>query len=254
MNPKLSIRNRRGVGNNSRIEAQAVRIGVRAVNFRYPIFLDLTGKQCLVTGEGYEIAGKIKALIEASAKVTYVNPRAEAAIQQMEESGGIRWLKRDFEERDLNGCFLVITDRDDNSEVFRLAEERNILCNSVDDPDHCRFSFGSVHRRGALSIAISTNGVAPALAVRLKERFSREIGPEYEDLMSELKTLRPQITEQIREFSARRDLWYRIVDSDVLEALRRGERERAHDMLQRMLDEAVSSTSRSDTSGDTGGQ
>ncbi len=52
----------------------------------------------------------------------------------------------------------------------------------------------------------------------------------------------------------RRDLWYRIVDSDVLEALRRGECERAHDMLQRMLDEAVSSTSRSDTSGDTGDQ
>ena len=43
------------------------------MNFRYPIFLDLTGKKCVVTGEGYEVAGKIRALAEASADVLYIN-------------------------------------------------------------------------------------------------------------------------------------------------------------------------------------
>ena len=28
------------------------------MNFRYPIFLDLSGKKCLVAGEGPEIAGQ----------------------------------------------------------------------------------------------------------------------------------------------------------------------------------------------------
>ncbi len=141
------------------------------MNFRYPIFLDLTGKQCLVAGEGYEIAGKVRALVEAKANVTYVNPRAEPSIQELASSGAIRWLQREFESSDLEGLFLVITDREDNSEIFRLAEERNILCNSVDDPENCRFSFGSIHRRGELTIAISTNGWAPAVAVRLRERL-----------------------------------------------------------------------------------
>ena len=57
----------------------------------------------------------------------------------------------------------------------------------MDDPEHCRFSFGSIHRQGELTIAISTNGWAPAVAVRLKERFQREIGTEYGDFLELLK-------------------------------------------------------------------
>ena len=44
------------------------------MNFRFPVFLDVTGKRCLVTGEGYEVAGKVKALIDAGAETLYINP------------------------------------------------------------------------------------------------------------------------------------------------------------------------------------
>jgi precorrin-2 dehydrogenase/sirohydrochlorin ferrochelatase len=220
------------------------------VNFRYPIFLDLTGKRCLVTGEGYEVAGKVRALVDAKADVTYVNPRAESSIQELALSGALRWFERDFEPADLSGCFLVITDREDNSEIFRLAEEQSILCNSVDDPEHCRFSFGSIHRRGELTIAISTNGWAPAVAVRLRERFERDIGPEYAAFLALLKQVRPEITSRIGNFGARRDLWYRIVDSEALEKLRDGQQAAAENIVRTLIDDAVNSTSRSGTSGD----
>src|SRR6478752_5032404 len=137
------------------------------MNFRYPIFLDLSGKKCLVIGDGHEIAGKVRALVDAAAKVTYVNPRAAPAIEALATAGLISWARRGFEPHDLDDCFLAITDGDNNAEIFRLAEERRVLMNAVDDPEHCRFSFGSVHRQGDLTISISTNGVAPALAVRL---------------------------------------------------------------------------------------
>ena len=39
------------------------------MNFRYPIFLDLTGKKCLVTGEGYEVAFKVQNLVDCSARL-----------------------------------------------------------------------------------------------------------------------------------------------------------------------------------------
>ena len=172
------------------------------MNFRFPVFLDLTAKKCLVTGEGYEVAGKVQALVDASAEVVYVNPKAEAAIEAMAAAGLIRWEKREFLPADLDSLFLVISDLEDNSEIFRLAEERRILCNCVDDPEHCRFSFGSIHRRGELTIAISTNGWAPAVAVRLKERFQREIGPEYKDFLDLLKGVRPEITARIGDGSA----------------------------------------------------
>jgi precorrin-2 dehydrogenase/sirohydrochlorin ferrochelatase len=208
------------------------------VNFRFPVFLDLSGKRCLVTGEGYEVAAKVQALVDAAAEVVYVNPRAEAMIEALAAAGLIQWEKRAFLPLDLSGLFLIIADLEDNSEIFRLAEEQRILCNSVDDPEHCRFTFGSIHRRGELTIAISTNGRAPALAVRIKERLQREIGPEYADFLELLKEARPQISLRIADFAARRDLWYRIVDSAVLAMLAQGEKRAAAMLVQEMIDAA----------------
>lgn len=209
------------------------------MNFRYPIFLDLTDKKCLVTGAGYEIAAKVRGLVQARADVTYVNPNAEESIQALATAGAIHWERRDFEPRDLAGCFLVITDRDENAEIFRMAEEQKALCNSVDDPGNCRFSFGSLHRQGDLTIAVSTNGQAPAVAVRLREKFQREIGPEYAALLAILRVFRPIITASVPEFADRRKLWYRIVDSNVLQLIRRGHMEHAVEAIARMLDEAA---------------
>jgi siroheme synthase-like protein len=211
------------------------------MNFRYPIFLDLSGKTCLVVGEGHEIAGKVQGLVDVGAKVRYINPRAEAAIEILAAAGLILWEQREFEERDLDGCFLAITDCAENAAIFRLAEERRVLINAVDDPEHCRFSFGSVHRRGDLTIAISTNGAAPALAVRLRERLQREIGPEYGELLRMLQDVRSEIGSRIADFSRRRALWYRIVDSDILEKLRLGQREEAERSLRQMIENAVNS-------------
>ncbi len=202
------------------------------MNFSFPIFLDLTGKKCLAIGEHPELTAKIQALYDTGARV--------------------EWRRRDLEPDDLAGCFLVITSLPDNSEIFRLCEERNILCNAIDDPEHCRFSFGSVHRQGDLTIAVSTNGRAPALAVRLRQQLEREIGPEYGELLALFADVRREIHLRVKDFGARRALWYRIVDSDVLDKLRSGQRDAALAAIHRMIEEAVSNTSRSDISVEDG--
>jgi precorrin-2 dehydrogenase / sirohydrochlorin ferrochelatase len=208
------------------------------MNFRFPVFLDVTGKRCLVTGQGYDVLGKIRALIDAGAETTYINPTAVPEIEQWATLDLLVWRCRGFDASDLTGCFLVITAHEDNSEIFRLAEERGILCNSVDDPENCRFSFGSVHRQGDLSIAISTNGWAPALAVRLRQRLESEIGPEYGALLALLKEARPVITRGIGDFVRRRNLWYQIVDSSVLAKLREGQERAAAEEMQELIERA----------------
>lgn len=218
------------------------------MNFRYPIFLDLTGKKCLVAGEGYEVAFKVKNLVDCSASVTYVNPRAEPAIEALAAAGLLRWEQREFLPSDLDGCFLVISDRANNADIFAMAEAQRILCNSVDDPENCRFSFGSMHRQGDLTIAISTNGRAPAVAVRLKEWLQREVGPEYGELLEILKAARSEITLGISDFGARRELWYRIVDSDALQKLRAGERDGVEADIKAMISRAINSTLHSNIS------
>jgi len=209
------------------------------MNFRFPVFLDVTGKRCLVTGQGPEVVSKVKALIDAGAETTYINPTAVPEIEQWTTLDLMAWTPRAIEPADLAGCFLIITAHKDNSKIFRLAEERGILCNSVDDPEHCRFSFGSVHRRGDLSIAISTNGWAPALAVRLRQRLESEIGPEYGALLALLKEARPIITRRIGDFARRRDLWYQIVDSTVLAKLREGQERAAAEEMRELIEQAI---------------
>jgi siroheme synthase-like protein len=209
------------------------------MNFRYPVFLDVGGKKCLVTGEGYEVAFKVKNLVDCGAEVSYVNPRAEADIEALASGGLLNWEQREFAETDLDNCFLVISDLEDNSEIFRLAESRGILCNCVDDPEHCRFSFGSMHRQGDLTIAISTNGWAPAVAVRLKEWLQREVGPEYGEFLKMLKAVRPAITNRISDFGKRRELWYRIVDSNFPARIRAGESYAVEGEICKMVQETI---------------
>lgn len=213
------------------------------MNFRYPIFLDLTGKRCVVTGEGYEVAGKVRTLAEASANVFYINPEAVPDIRELAKNGAIRWEPRTFRPQDLDGCFLVITSCPNNAEIFRLAEEHRVLCNAVDDPKHCRYSYGSIHRQGDLTIGISTNGVAPAVAVRLKQRFQNEIGPEYKELLELLRQLRPEINRRISDFQKRKGLWYQIVDSEALTLLRAGQQGAAQDLIRQLVETALTQPS-----------
>jgi len=56
----------------------------------------------------------------------------------------------------------------------------------VDVPELCDFYYPAVVRRGALQIAISTEGRSPALAQRLRKRLEREFGPQYAEWVEEL--------------------------------------------------------------------
>ncbi len=147
-------------------------------------------------------------------------PKSRRSPQAAPSAGSVR----EFSPADLDGCFLVITCSPRNAEIFRMAEARNVLCNAVDDPANCRYSYGSIHRSGDLTIGISTNGTAPAIAVRLKQKFQREIGPEYGELLEALRRVRPEITERIADFEKRKQLWYAIADSEALALLKSGDR------------------------------
>src|SRR5207244_9720515 len=77
-------------------------------------------------------------------------------------------------------------------------------------------------RQGALTIAISTSGCAPALAVRLRQQFERTFGPEYAVFLDWLQTLREPFARQYPDFTERRARWYALVDSEILTLLQQG--------------------------------
>src|SRR5580658_5365547 len=149
----------------------------------FPIFVKLEGRLIVVVGGGNIAEAKIPGVLAAGARIRLIAPSVTPQIAEWVHFGKIEWLPREFETADLDGAFLVIAATSApgvNEAVYREAETSGILCNAVDDIEHCHFYYGAVVQRGDLQIAISTNGKSPALAQRLRQEFEAEFGPEYE--------------------------------------------------------------------------
>jgi siroheme synthase (precorrin-2 oxidase/ferrochelatase) len=80
--------------------------------------------------------------------------------------------------------------------------------------------------------------VAPALAVRLRKKFGAELGGEYDEFLRLAAIYRDDITEQIPDFAPRRDLWYRIVDSNIVDLLKEGRPDEAKKNFEQLLEAA----------------
>ncbi len=148
----------------------------------FPIFVRLEGKQVVMAGGGAVAEEKLGALLRAGARIRVIAPTVTPRIAEWVLAGEIEWKEKPFQPGDLEGAFLVFAATAAaavNEEVFREAEARGILCNAVDDTEHCRFYCGAVVQRGDLQIAVSTNGRSPALAQRLRKELEAQFGPEY---------------------------------------------------------------------------
>jgi siroheme synthase-like protein len=148
----------------------------------FPAFLKLENRLVIVIGGGSIASQKIPSLLQAGARARVISPELHPHLAEYVGRREIDWHPKPFSPDDLEGAFLVIAAtsiRELNASVFAEAERRNILCNSVDDIDHCHFYYGSVLQRGDLQIAISTNGKSPALAQRLRLELEQQFGPEY---------------------------------------------------------------------------
>jgi precorrin-2 dehydrogenase/sirohydrochlorin ferrochelatase len=165
----------------------------------FPAFLKLKDRPVLVVGGGAIAASKIPALLEAGARVTVVAPKLSPTLVEWVRDRVINWLPKPFEGDDLLGMFVVIAATSlhgVNESVFLEAEQRHILCNAVDDIDHCHFYYGAIVQRGDLQIAISTNGKSPALAQRLRKELEEQYSPEYAAWLEWLGTAREVLRAQ----------------------------------------------------------
>jgi len=204
----------------------------------YPVFLDLRERLAVVVGGGWVAEEKAKGLLAAGARVRLVAPSLEPSLTALVAETGIEHRARDFEARDLDGASLVLAERlgpETERLVFDAAEERRIFVNVQDRVPLCSFIAPAIVRRGDLQVAISTSGSAPALAVRLRERLERELGPEIAELLELARRSRAPLAEAVPGFEERRRRWYELVDSNVLELLREGERERAERLVAQVL-------------------
>lgn len=193
----------------------------------FPAFLKLDGRRCLVVGAGPVAEEKIESLLRAGARTEVVAPEATERVRAWARARKIRWQPRKFRAKDLADAFLVIAATSSprlHAKIFRRARRLGVLCNSVDDPGHCDFYYGSVVRRGELQIAISTGGHSPALAQRLRKKLEKEIRAEYEQFVTTLGAARRKMFAKPLPPARRRELLHALASEFSFEKFLRKRR------------------------------
>ena len=133
----------------------------------FPAFLKLKGRRVLVVGGGPVAASKLSSLQAAGADLVVVAPEVCDAIRLAQ----FTVIERPFQPSDLDGAWFVVAAAPPavNRAVSDEAERRKIFVNAVDDPSNASVYLGGVVRRDGVTLAISTDGTAPALAGLLRE-------------------------------------------------------------------------------------
>ena len=161
-----------------------------------PIFLDVTGRECVVIGGGEVAARKVESILDAGAHVTIVSPHLSPSLEEIVANGLVTHIARDYQLGDMRGCVLVYAATDDPKLHRELAAEARALgipINLVDVPELCTFIAPAVVKRGALQIAISTGGASPAFAARLRRSLEDQFGTEYALTLEVLRAARRRL-------------------------------------------------------------
>ena len=159
---------------------------------KFPLFLELDGRPCLVAGGGAVAARKAKALAAFGAKVVQVAPEI---------------CGRGFEEDDVEGMTLVVAATDEpsvNRHVADVCRTKGIPVNVVDDPKNCTFFFPALCRKGPLTVAVSSGGACPVAAKILRDKAARLMEDDFVAEVGRLGHEREELKKRYPDPQARR--------------------------------------------------
>jgi precorrin-2 dehydrogenase/sirohydrochlorin ferrochelatase len=145
----------------------------------FPVCLRLEGVPVLLVGAGRIAEERAHALLAAGARLKVVAPEASAGLTRLALEGRLELHTRAWVAADVAGHALVFGATDDvevSRALWREVRARGGLLNAADEPELCDFTLPSVGRRGPLTVAVSSGGLAPALAARLRRRFEAQLG------------------------------------------------------------------------------
>ncbi|MCA9642436.1 MAG: hypothetical protein KC492_17165, partial [Myxococcales bacterium] len=139
----------------------------------FPVGLKLTGRLCIVFGSGAEQAQRAKAWLDQGARVRIVASTLSPDLEGARARSELEHIPRGYEQGDLREAWLAVlvdTDEELATRIFQESEEHRVFFCAVDQPQ-ASYSHLAQAKAGDLTIAISTNGRAPALGRRLRQEL-----------------------------------------------------------------------------------
>ena len=172
------------------------------------VSLNVRGRTCLVLGGDEEAEDKVHRLLEAGARIIVVNPTLNPSLRKLTAAAKILHRGRHFRAVDTEGVILIVnTLRDDpefSASLLELARKERFLLWSIDQPEASNVSMPALVSRGHLRVAISTSGVAPALASRLRQDLEQMFDEELGQFVQWLATNRDETKSAEPDLEGRR--------------------------------------------------
>ena len=164
----------------------------------------------LVVGAGPVAESKTKSLLEAGALVHLVAPEIHFDI----DHANLTVVRRAFEPRDLEDCWLVIAAAPPaiNREVSVAATERRLFVIAVDDVANATAYGVAVVRRAGVTLGISTDGAAPGLSGLLREGLEQVLPDDLDAWSDVARSSRKRWREEKVPMSERRPLLLRALN------------------------------------------
>lgn len=203
----------------------------------YPVFLNMQGQLCVVIGGGEVAERKVQALLEAGAVVTLIAPECTDGLVAMTSDSSVTWHQRTYETGDLEGAFIAIAATDDravNETVTKEATERNTPLNVVDVTDLCTFIAPSVIHRGPVTLAISTGGMGPALARKLRQELEGNDALAFADMAEIVADVRAEL--KARALTVDPEGWQAALNTEVLGLYQSGQQTQARERMIELLE------------------
>jgi siroheme synthase-like protein len=198
----------------------------------YPVSLDVSGRPCLVVGGGPVAARKARALLGCDATVTVIAPTLSDDLEALVPS--LHALERRcYEHGDATAFRLVVTATgrpEVDGAVYADAEGAGVWVNSADDRAHSSFILPAVHRDGAVTVAVSTGGLSPALASWLRTRLAALCGENLGTLAQMLAEARRQLQEAGRRSDSVD--WTGMLDGPLPELVQSGDLDNAQAIVR----------------------
>ena len=210
----------------------------------YPVFLSLKSCKVLVVGAGAVGKRKITSLCAAEAgNILVLDPvlssESLVALNAMPNVVAIarRAVKTDIVGRQL--VFAATGDGEENARLAALCLLCNVFCNVADDPDAGSFHVPAMASVNGLTLAVSTGGMSPALAKRVRMEASAWMETTYGPLAMLLGKLRPLVLAQGGETEAHSRVFRAVAYSQLGVLLQNGRIDAARGLLHTLLPETL---------------
>lgn len=128
------------------------------------------GESIVIAGGSEESVKKARRLVRLTHHVTYI----ASEIPEELNSLGIRLVKRDFRESDLQNVrllFISTSSRQRNHELKQLAEAHGVVTCVCDDPEYCDFVSPAILRDGPVTISVGSDAKDVRRSIRIRNRI-----------------------------------------------------------------------------------